>query len=295
MAIGAPGVAAKGELLSLPPVFSRVPDTTLDGMTTPLLEIRAATIRGLGHRAYGEPRQDAYAFDAGDGWFVAAVADGLGSLPHSQLASKTAANVLVALTASPAATGTQPKWTTVFGTVSDIVRRTVQTHLYGADPTRAAATTLTATCGLRSKNGTWQVSIASYGDCTAAKLTGNRWKVLANQEPGSIAEPTTVSSDSPELLNTATHALPSNTLDRLRIDSTELLPGEVLALFTDGIGWSFGGGRGEVGEQLAKWWASPPRLLEFAAQVGFMRQGEQDDRAAVVLWAAPPTTPGKPI
>ena len=72
-----------------------LPDIILMPASTARIELRAASVRGLQHRAAGEPRQDAFALQAGgDDELIAVVCDGVGSLPRSHEAAALAATWL---------------------------------------------------------------------------------------------------------------------------------------------------------------------------------------------------------
>lgn len=276
LAIGEAGSAARGERLSLAPSLLQVPDTTADGVTTPDIELRAASVRGLSHRHWSHPRQDAYAFDVGEGWWVAAVADGLGSLVHSHIAAHAAAGQAVAAVGALLRDEQPVDWPSVVGSAAGAIEPTLRTITQDDETpvARLGATTLVIVCGVKQDGGAWQLQVASVGDCRCAVLLDGEWDCLADPAE---ADPSLPAS-------TATDALPMAPPRALRTASATVPPGAMVAVFTDGIGAPFGGGRGQVGTELAGWWATPPHSITFAGQVGFMRRGFHDDRACVAVW-----------
>ncbi|HML50663.1 MAG TPA: protein phosphatase 2C domain-containing protein [Propionicimonas sp.] len=276
LAIGEAGAAGCREYLSLPGASPfHVPDTAVDGVSSVGIELRAAATRGISHRAHREPRQDAYGFDLGEDWAAFAVADGLGSQVDSQLSSHLAVQLAVTAASAALLGGHDPDWASIFGEVS----AAIETSL----PRAAKGTTLTI-AALRRESVNWLVSIGSLGDSRAAILRDGTWC--------GVADPP---KDHNELASSVTEALPVRDLDRVRAGNGLLVPGQVLALFSDGIGAAFGKGSGVVGAHLAQWWQTAPPLLDFAAQVSFQRRGFHDDRSAVVVWnTGPDAVAGRP-
>lgn len=276
LAIGEAGSANRGERLSLASGPFHVPDTTADGVTTPYLQLRAASVRGLSHRHWSAPRQDAYAFDVGDGWWVAAVADGVGSFAHSHVAAHAAAGQAVTEVSELLCDRKPVDWQSVVGSAAAAIEPALQaiTDDAASPASRLGATTLIVTSAVRRDDGEWEFQVASVGDCRCAILSRGEWTCLADPAE---ADPSLPASNTVD-------ALPAARASALRTASCVLRPGEAVAIFTDGIGAPFGSGHGQVGRELAEWWAAPPHSIAFAGQVGFMRKGFHDDRACVAVW-----------
>jgi hypothetical protein len=269
-----------------------VPDTAVDGLSAPDFELRAAAVRGVSHRHHGEPRQDAYAFDAGERWWAVAVADGVGSRPLSHIASHAAVSAAIGSARRVSSGGASlVAWQEVFDAASAAIEHAVNasTCAVGAPANsaagpwakaadapirRLAAATLVVAVGLRQADGAWRVGSASLGDSRCQLLRQGRWLPLADPP----------APDPNALPSSATDALPGEWPGAWRSATVTAGPGDLVVAFTDGIGAPFGTGSGLVASTLAEWWYEPPASLEFAAQVGFLRRGFHDDRAAVGVW-----------
>ncbi len=103
-AIGDPGRAAERIGEGKPSPFPGWPDEHVTAVDAGGLTVRAASVRGLAHRAYGDPRQDACSVhvlhDAPGVPVVAVVCDGVGSLEHSHAAAGLVAEQLAPLLAA---------------------------------------------------------------------------------------------------------------------------------------------------------------------------------------------------
>ncbi len=271
-------------------------DTVLDGVT--LLDgrkhvgvVRAASVRGLAHRAYGTVRQDEYGYRrTKDGrHLVLAVADGVSSGKLSHLAAAILARKGTELLADQvAATGPAAlRWPDFIRVMANRVesrgRRLLAdrgTPNAESVPVRAvaellASTVLYAVVDLVPVNGVHEVQVLSVGDSSAWVLReGGRW------EPQHA-----VKNDGAVLHSSSVHALPLLSGTEPVPVRTTVAPGEALVLMTDGIGDPLAGGTGEVGRFLTEVWSTPPASgLEFAAHVGFARRSFDDDRTAVAFW-----------
>lgn len=281
LAIGEAGSAARGERLSLSSTVMKIPDTTVDGVSTAELELRAAAVRGLSHRHWGTPRQDAYAFDVGQGWWTAAVADGLGSLKDSHVAAHAAAEAAVQSAGDALRADMVIDWDTILTNAREAMESALPrdessdpSAPLSSVPPRRGASTLTVACGVKAAGGEWCLSVMSIGDSRCSVLSEGSWMC--------VADPAESDPDLP--VSTATDALPDARASAVRTGEAALAPGDTVAVFTDGIGAPFGQGGGQVAAQLAEWWAQAPHSLAFAGQVGFMRHGFHDDRACVAVW-----------
>ncbi|QFZ16993.1 protein phosphatase 2C domain-containing protein [Saccharothrix syringae] len=271
-------------------------DTVLDGIALregrrTLAEVRAASVRGLSHRAYGTVRQDEYAFRrTTDGrYFVIGVADGVSSGRHSHRAAVLAARWGVAnLAAALSSVGPERfPWGRLLAAVADRIEqrgRDLLRDLGEADAharsTREiadhlATTVLYAVIDLAPARGAHEAHLVAVGDTSAWVL-----------RPGGCWEPrTAVKNGNAVLASSAVRALPLPPPTEPVPVRTRVGPGEALVLMTDGVGDPLGAGDGDVGRYLAEVWSAPPPTgLEFAAQVGFARKSFDDDRTAVAFW-----------
>lgn len=273
-AIGEPGRAA----LELPPgpPTTRIgaADIELSMASMPGLTIRAASSRGLQHRARNQVRQDAFALGqravAGEnGRAVAVVCDGLGSLARSDEAA-----VLVGRRLAEHGAVGYP-WPAAIAAVNEELRKvSEQAAEPGPDgnPVLTMATTAVAVSVGRAE-GAWTGEVAWVGDSTLWHLDdGGQWTLIAGPDD----------EDEDEAYHSGrVRPLPS---PGGACEWREFqLAGGALFLMSDGVGnplkWST-----EVRETLAGWWASAPSPFAFAAQVGFARRAHIDDRTVVGIW-----------
>lgn len=263
----------------------------LDGARGRVGEVRAASVRGLAHRAYGTVRQDEYGFRrTPDGrHLVLAVADGVSSGRYSHRAAALLARRGTEVLANELAS-TRPadlRWAELVrrfaGAVEARGRRLLAARgMPTADSATVreiadhlASTVLYAVVDLAPVDGAHEVHVLSVGDSSAWVLrAGGRWEP---QHP--------VKNDGAVLHSSSVHALPLLSSTEPVPVRTTVAPGEVLVLMTDGIGDPLADGTGDVGRFLSGVWATPPASgLEFAAQVGFARRSFDDDRTAVGFW-----------
>ena len=198
------------------------------------------------------------------------VCDGLGSFEASHVAAALVAARMPALL-GPVVGDEEVDWATAFAGVS--------TELDELVTARELAMATTAICALirRVRDGRYRADLGWVGDGGAYLLTMSGWQVLG----GAVK---TVETESGPL-SSATAALPGADIT-VGSAVVEFEVGTALFLMTDGVADPLGGGQGEVGETLARWWARPPEALEFAAQIGFARKSFDDDRTVVGAWAS---------
>jgi hypothetical protein len=267
LAIGNPGRAAT-ELPAGAPITAGVPDIAVTAASTDRIEIRAASVRGLQHRAALEPRQDTFSLrsSAARDELIAVVCDGVGSLPRSHEAAAFAARRLAELSCAGS------DWPAAFAVVSGELDGMARPD----DPAGGTHLTMATTAlALRvSCDGEgWHGRMAWVGDSPLWHLAvdGN-WSRRTGSDLNEEAHGFHCSS-SPSL-PAATLQLPEAELD---------LDDGALFLMSDGVGnplaWV-----DEVRTTLARWWAAPPDMYDFARQVGFARQSHVDDRTVVGLW-----------
>ncbi|SER23145.1 Serine/threonine protein phosphatase PrpC [Lentzea xinjiangensis] len=294
--VGDPGRAAAG-VVPLPDesAWDRK-DTVLDAFAlregrARIVEVRAASVRGLAHRAYGKVRQDEYGFrrTANGRYLVVCVADGVssGELSHkaAMIAAKGGARWLAGLLDR-----TEPAdlpWGQFIRGVAVMIERNGRKLLRGRDDLdaekcdvrevaqRLATTVLYAVIDLHAVDGTHAVHVVTVGDTSAWVLReGGRW------EPQEA-----VKNDGAEVFSPTVHALPLPPATEPVPVRTTVRAGEALVLMTDGIGDPLGQGTGPVGRFLADVWERPPASgLEFAGQIGFARKSFDDDRTVVAVW-----------
>ncbi|MEV6635085.1 protein phosphatase 2C domain-containing protein [Actinoplanes sp. NPDC051470] len=267
-------------------------DTVLDGVEIQganrqaLLHVRAASVRGLGHRYAGTVRQDDYAFrrTPSGRFLVAAVADGVS---NSELSHKAASLItrqgceLLAgmLDTTPADRLDWP------GLIEELSRRiciVAQPFMdvpdgaavaYREVAATMAATALFGVVDLQPVDGGLPAHVFAIGDSPAWVLRDGRvWKSLHDIKN---------SGDGPA--SSITRALPGRRRDEVPQEAL-LRPGDVLVLMSDGIADPLQDGSGPVGRFLAESWRTPPAPLAFAGQVDFARRSHDDDRTAVAIW-----------
>lgn len=302
--VGDPGRAAQVVRAAPDLRFWDQPDTVLDGVLVadaagdPVLELRAASVRGLSHRYYGRVRQDEYAYccTAGAEFLVVAVADGVSAGRYSHHAAQVVTRQGCALIADllrdvePA----ELAWADVLDHLaSAVVEQGRQVlgehggrhHADSLDPPAVAremaATALFAVVDLRAGAAGRTAHLFGLGDTSAWVLrSGTRWEAL---QP--------IKNYGATIATSAVSALPLIPSDPAPPMRVVIGPEDALVLVTDGIGDPLDDGTGEVGAFLASVWRRPPTALDFAAQVGFARKSYDDDRSAVALWPQrqPPT------
>jgi serine/threonine protein phosphatase PrpC len=276
--VGDPGAAGRRVRPGMPESFDAPPDTAIDGADIEGMTVRAASVRGLQHRHYGTARQDSFAFGYSDDrrWLLVAVADGVGSAPRSQVAAAIACHD--GLRHVAAVGPTRADWQHIFSQVSHAILGAA----LGTDPAAELATTLTiAAISLEAGERGRDVTVAWIGNSPVVAFGTDGWSIIT-RATGFVRQ-----EHGPRLVSADVVALPiDDPVPELR--SFSLRSGEALFLMSDGVSEPLGEGEGAVGEALAAWWASPPDMLSFAAQVGFARRGFADDRTVVGVWTERP-------
>ncbi len=259
-AIGDPGRAAREVSDGVPPRPAGDSDVELSSAALPGMVVRAASCRGLAHRARDKPRQDAFALAATEdlpGRLVAVVCDGVGEFDRSGEAAMLVSRGLATMAAAGAA------WPEAFGQVN-------QELLKQAD--RMATTAIAVV--VRREGAEWVGEAAWVGDSVLWHLAADRWQLVTGTE----------GSDEDGYYSTGVRPLPS--ADGAFGWSEFRLRSGMLAVMTDGVSnplrWS-----DQVKESLAAWWRQPPDPFTFAAQVGFARRSHMDDRTVVGVWSGP--------
>lgn len=274
-AVGDPGRAFLETPDGPPPARIGPSDVELSAASLPGVLIRAASIRGLQHRARGTPRQDAFALGHRAVYgqaeqAVAIVCDGVGSLSRSDEAAVFVSRRLAALGAEGMS------WPDAFARVNEELRKFVEGEL-NADTDATArgngmATTAIAVI-VRREADEWLGEAAWVGDSMLWHLSRDgQWTLVTGRQNESAEASYYSSSVSP---------LPSPdgecTWCGFRIS------GGALFAMTDGVANPLWWSR-DVKRTLADWWQRPPDPFTFAAQVGFARRSHIDDRTVVAIW-----------
>jgi hypothetical protein len=266
-AIGDPGRAALETQDGAPPVMTGQPDVTLSMASMSGMVIRAASSRGVQHRARRTVRQDAYALGhrAQDGepeQAVVVVCDGVGSLQYSHYA----AALVSARLAEHAAAGVD--WWHAFERANAELTKTVREWEAAGCGMATTAVGVTA----RREGGYWRGEVAWIGDSTLWHLSEElSWTLVSG-------------SNVPE-----EGGYHSSKVRPLPVEDASWswcsfrIRGGALFAMTDGVSnpllWS-----PEVHDTLARWWARPPDPYAFAAQVSFAKKTHVDDRTVVGIW-----------
>ncbi|WP_158075702.1 protein phosphatase 2C domain-containing protein [Actinokineospora bangkokensis] len=266
-------------------------DSVFDGFTLhlpqerPAAVVRAASIRGLAHRASGKPRQDEYAYQLSqDGRFlVLCVADGISSGARSHQAAEVAARTGVALVAKEL-TSTPPDsldWDHLVREVAGHIVKFARTRLPGGEeltPEQVVSVMGTTATYAVLDLLSLEVDAVMVGDTSIWVLTRDQWVPL-----------TAVKNADSDIATSAVEALPVVTARGRTPLRSRLRPGEALVLMSDGVGDPLGRGTGAVGRFLAGAWQNPPHEIDFAAQVAFSKRSFDDDRTVVAVWPVAPS------
>ncbi len=279
--IGDAGRAAR-ELPAGPPAGRPGPaDVEFSAAAVSGALLLAATVRGLQHRALGEPRQDAFAISyhgtAGEGArMVAVVCDGVGSAGRSEEAAALVSRRLACLGAAGL------PWPEAFFRANEALREFVaeSAEEEGIDSAANGMATTAVALAVHREVGDWVGDLAWAGDSAAWHLgSDSRWMPLSGLEE----------DHEPDWCSAAARPLPSE--DGGCLVTTFRVSGGALFLMTDGVSnplsWSSG-----VQETLARWWARPPDPFSFAAQVAFARKTHTDDRTVIGIWPDDTEDPG---
>ncbi|MEV0566334.1 protein phosphatase 2C domain-containing protein [Dactylosporangium sp. NPDC050588] len=293
--VGEPGAAALRVKPRPDPAEWDRRDTVLDGVylhdvtDRRVLQLRAASVRGLSHRYNGTVRQDDYAFRCTDDrrHLVAVVSDGVSNSKLSHKAASVVTRlgaelVSLALTRKPPA---EIDWPEIVTQLSDeIVRlgnKLVEPPPDGGEldageiARHLAATALFGVIDLRPVEPEVDAYFYAVGDSSAWVLRdGRHWQPMFETKNSGEGAATSV-----------TKALPLSRPPAGGCVTTTVRKGDVVVLMSDGLGDPLEDGTRTVGRFLAEAWREPPAPLQFAAQVDFARKTHDDDRTAVAIWA----------
>ncbi|MGH3171028.1 MAG: PP2C family protein-serine/threonine phosphatase [Trebonia sp.] len=267
-AVGDPGRAALETVDGAPSALIGPADIEVTRASVAGMVIRAASVRGVQHRARQTLRQDAFALGhralAGEpAHTVAVVCDGVGSLRNSDCAASAVSQRL----AERGAAGVS--WPAAFAHANEELAKLAaewEAGGYGGMATTAVAVVV------RRESGTWMGEVAWVGDSTLWHLSDDlRWTLVSGTSPEADRD----------YHSSAVRPMPTH--DGACASRAFRLPGGALFAMTDGVAnplqWS-----PEVRASLAAWWARPPDPLTFAAQVGFAKKTHMDDRTVVGIW-----------
>jgi hypothetical protein len=263
LTIGEPAPAVDARLAASDPYR---PDTIADGGGAFGLTVRAASVRGLGKRYTGGPRQDDFCLRLHEPsrTLIVAVADGVSGAPRSELGAALAVRHAAAAVARQLDRD-ELDWAEVFAHAAwAIVEKCAGEGAADASP----ATTLT----VAAIDGGGRVRVAAVGDSPAYLLTGCEFEAIVGQD-----------ADPDELIGGAVDALPG-AVDAIRTGEAVLEPGRVLLVCTDGLALPLGDGSGEVGQVFAEALAAQPEAIGFARLLDFSRATYDDDRTLVAVW-----------
>jgi hypothetical protein len=266
-AIGDPGRAA-AEIRDGPPPDRNGPaDVEVSAASLPGMVLRAASSRGLEHRASASVRQDAFAVRRWQATsFVAVVCDGVGSLPLSDVAAAFASRRLADLGAAGV------PWEEAFPQVNAELKEVAADAAADSGPGVAGMATTAVAISVGREGDSWIGNVGWIGDSTVWHLNAEGTWSCFNCPP-----------DAEEVYHSAAVApLPSS--DGVPATRSFRLPAGALFVMSDGVGNPLRWSR-EVQQTLALWWAAPPEPLAFAAQVAFARKSHQDDRTVIGIWA----------
>jgi serine/threonine protein phosphatase PrpC len=274
---------------ALPDVLESAPDSVLDGGTAGGLIARAASLRGDDHRYEGEGRQDSVGLwplacdtaisDTGS-VLLAAVADGVGSLPLSHLGSAAACRLVRRHAAERLEALVETERTAALVSACRDTAADIAAGMRAAADERGLAaerlaTTLVAALVVPAAEGrSARATVFAVGDSSASVLRDGVWWPCLPVEDG---------TETAEVANAPTYALPAHAR-QVAVAVTPLQSGDVLALCSDGLARPML--NASVRDRLAEWWGGGrvPSLPEFYWQLSFRAQTFGDDRSVVCVW-----------
>lgn len=247
------------------------------------LEVRAASVIGASHRCQepAGPRQDAYALRRSqDGQFlIVAVADGVGSSPHSDIGARVA----VAAAARLLEGMLKPSG---FSSIDvSLLYKEVAGEMIGTGRSRDLAEKdicsilITAVIPAQAEaNGYRTVWAAWIGDVSLWLVQGRRLHQFTGHEKSGLDR------------NALEAVLP---FDPGKVQETSffIAPGDRLALMTDGVSDTLTTVPDAEGYFADQWSGAPPHPAVFLRDLCYDAPGQADDRTAVVVWCGDGTPP----
>lgn len=259
------------------------PDTVIDGFGGTHWMVRAASVRGDGHREAGIPRQDdlALAQHPRSGTLIVAVADGVSAAAESHHAAlhvtRRATDLLLRQVGSRSGLD-----------LDQVVEHcayvplALTTQLWGLREPDAELAVRQLSCTLtvavvRPEQGRLVATAVTVGDSAVGILSGEGLSMLQGGKRGTGG-----------ISSSAVLALPRRP-ELVEIQTATVAPGEVLLVGTDGIWDPLGSGNNRVGELFREaLLPGPPSLMQFGRITDFSRETWDDDRTLVAVWPAPP-------
>ncbi|GAA1400579.1 hypothetical protein GCM10009639_41860 [Kitasatospora putterlickiae] len=262
-----------------------LPDTVVDGGRFGPVTVRAASVRGDGHRYAAECRQDTALVVRTGELLLVAVADGVGSQSHSHHGSHGIVRLLTRQVARKAETllaflrsGAETDFAglmnrLVAAAAGDLAQEAERAGL----PPKSYSTTLRALLVPADPAVPFR-GFVSVGDGGLLRLREGGWQNLEAAEGG----------EDGALISTRTDCLPEAYEHARARLITDTRPGDLLVLCTDGLALPLlkeAELRTWLGE---RWGREAPGLAEFLWQTQVRVRSYDDDRSVVCLWEAAP-------
>jgi len=260
------------------------------------VQVWAASARGTSHEIYGEPRQDSYSIrvTTDEAWVVAAVGDGVGSSPLSEIGSRIATEKITTalvvslnqINATEIANSDKSAFETLikksFISASEAVIQ--ECERLGRDPRTDLLTTLIVavvpTKKLTRDGESPRAWLGWIGDSPIVSLTPKSNTVRRINETSDLSP-----ADGP------VDQIPTETLtthiERAQFELIRLGADDALMLTSDGFGLAIlGDHREDVLPDICKFLSSelPQHPLEFLRILEFQDVEFHDDRTAVAIW-----------
>ncbi|MFI9639026.1 protein phosphatase 2C domain-containing protein [Micromonospora sp. NPDC051925] len=249
------------------------PDTVIDGWAAVGFEVRAASVRGPGHRASGVPRQDDFALATAGGSVIAVVADGVSNAPLSHLGATMVCRTVVDYLLRADA---PIDWHDLLRCAGWALVEYAGRQLGETDPQRAEtllASTVVIAHVRPDGPGRAVAQLVRVGDSAAWRLRDGRWEPLF----AALSDP------QDELLPDGVAALPRVPAE---VDPVEvaIAEGDVLVLATDGFAEPLGDGTGDLGRLFRDGLTTPPAMTRLAWMLDFTGGSWDDDRTVLAVW-----------
>ncbi|SCF46709.1 Protein phosphatase 2C [Micromonospora matsumotoense] len=252
-------------------------DTVIDGWAAGGFEVRAASVRGPGHRASGVPRQDDFALATVGGSVIAVVADGVSNAPLSHLGATMVCRTVVDYLLR--ADGTVD-WHDLLRCAGWALVEYAGRQLGDSDPQQAEtllASTVVVALVRPDGPGRAVAQLVRVGDSTAWRLRDGTWEPLF----AALTDP------QDELLPDGVAALPRVPAEVEPVE-VAIVEGNVLVLATDGFAEPLGHGTGDLGRLFGDGLATPPAMTRLAWMLDFAGGSWDDDRTVLAVWPVSP-------
>ncbi|MER7702773.1 protein phosphatase 2C domain-containing protein [Kitasatospora sp. NPDC097605] len=262
-----------------------LPDTVVDGGRFGPVTVRAASVRGDGHRYAAECRQDTALVVRTGELLLVAVADGVGSQSHSHHGSHGIVRLLTRQVAQKAETllaflrsGAELDFASLMSRLiaaaaGELAREAERAGL----PPKSYSTTLRALLVPADPAVPFR-GFVSVGDGGLLRLREGGWQNLEAAED----------DEGGALISTRTDCLPEAYEHARARLITDTRPGDLLVLCTDGLALPLLK-ESELREWLGgRWGREVPGLAEFLWQAQVRVRSYDDDRSVVCLWEAAP-------